>query len=169
MPGYYRNPEATADVLADGWFKTGDLGRLDEDGYLYITGRKKELIVLSSGKNIAPVYLESLLTSDPRIAQAMIVGDGRAYLTALIVPGGDAATFETYEEIVRQRLAACSHHEQVRKFTLLAQPFSIERGEMTPKLTLRRRIIAEHYAAEIAALYGASTSTALGCEGERGV
>src|SRR5207237_1120559 len=85
MRGYWRKPEETAKTIVDGWLHTGDLARLDDDGWLYITGRKKELIVTASGKNIAPVLLELLLTEDPLIQQAMVVGDGRNYLAALIV------------------------------------------------------------------------------------
>jgi long-chain acyl-CoA synthetase len=155
MHGYYRNAEATQDVLTSGWLLTGDLGRLDADGYLYVTGRKKELIVLSNGKNIAPVYLEGLLTAHPAIAQAMIVGDNRGYLTALVVPAALDHTHDAahYLAIIENCLAHCSRHEQVRQITLLAEPFTLERDEVTPKLTLRRAIIAEHYAAEIAAMY----------------
>jgi long-chain acyl-CoA synthetase len=157
MHGYYKSPEATQAVLTSGWLRTGDLGHLDEDGFLFITGRKKELIVLSSGKNIAPVYLESLLMVSPAIAQAMIVGDGRSYLTALIVPSEPiqdlAVAQQRFEKIIHAALEQCSYHEQVRRFTLLSQPFSIERGELTPKLSLRRQEIAAHYAREIAAMY----------------
>lgn len=161
MHGYYQMPEATQDVLASGWLKTGDLGYLDSDGFLFITGRKKELIVLSSGKNIAPVYLEGLLMRNPAIAQAMVVGDGHSYLVALIVPrdladaGADAAIVARYQRMVDDALAECSHHEQIRRITLLPEPFSIERDEMTPKLSLRRPVIAQHYAAEIDAMYAA--------------
>jgi long-chain acyl-CoA synthetase len=175
MPGYYENPEATAAVLQDSWLATGDLGRLDNDGYLYITGRKKELIVTLGGKNIAPVFLESLLTQDPLILQAMIVGDGRPYLSALIVPNPDALKHEIlnrgitvtsrdkalvhpevlylYRQRIDERLASVSRHEQVREFTLLTRGFTLEAGELTPKLTLRRKEIVAHFAAEIAALY----------------
>jgi len=164
MTGYYKNDAATAEVLTDGWLATGDLGRLDGDGFLYITGRKKEILVTSGGKNIAPVYLESLLTEDPLILQAMIVGDGRSYLAALIVPnqellaaelarrgGSDAAAI--VRERINQRLASVSQYEQVGKFVLLSRPFSIEAGELTPKLSLRRQEIAAHFAAEIESMY----------------
>jgi long-chain acyl-CoA synthetase len=176
MPGYYENPQATAEVLKEGWLYTGDLGRMDNDGYLYITGRKKELIVTLGGKNIAPVYLESLLTQDPLILQAMVVGDGRPFLSALIVPNPDALKHEIlsrgitvtsrekalahpevlylYQQRIAERLAVVSHFEQVREFTLLSRGFSIEAGELTPKLTLRRKEIAAHFAAEIEAMYG---------------
>jgi long-chain acyl-CoA synthetase len=175
MLGYYQNPAATAEVLRDGWLATGDLGRLDDEGFLYITGRKKEIIVTLGGKNIAPVYLESLLTQDPLILQAMIVGDNRPCLAALIVPNYDALLGEIarrgitvtttekifshrevraiFQERINARLACVSQPEQVRCFALLPQAFTIEAGELTPKLTLRRQEIAAHYAAQIAALY----------------
>ena len=158
MVGYWQKPDATDEVVRDGWLYTGDLGRIDEDGFLYITGRKKELIVTAAGKNIAPVLLESLLTEDPAIAQALVIGDDRSFLTALIVPDagaiGEGKSAETaVGSAIASRLSSVSHHEQVRKFTLIATPFSIERGEMTPKLSLRRKVIEEHYAAEIASMY----------------
>ena len=175
MPGYYENPQATAEVLKDGWLATGDLGRLDGDGFLYITGRKKELIVTLGGKNIAPVFLESLLMQDPLILQAMIVGDGRPFLSALIVPNPDGLKSEIlsrgitvtsrdkvlmhpevrylYQQRIAERLASVSHFEQVREFTLLSRAFLLEAGELTPKLTLRRKEIAAHFAAEIEAMY----------------
>jgi long-chain acyl-CoA synthetase len=175
MVGYYQNPQATAEVLKDGWLATGDLGRLDADGFLYITGRKKEILVTSGGKNIAPVYLESLLTEDRLILQAMVVGDGRSHLAALIVPNHDALRTEIvrrgitvttpekalrhpeilalYRDRIDQRLAGVSPHEQVRKFTLLSRSFSIENGELTPKLSLRRKEISAHFTAEIEAMY----------------
>lgn len=165
MHGYYRNPQATQEIFSSGWLKTGDLGFLDEEGYLFITGRKKELIVLSSGKNIAPTYLESLLLVDPLIAQAMVIGDRRSYLTALIVPDMAALKADRGREIdlateyprfgqrIAHALRDTSHHEQIRRFTLLPEPFSLERGELTPKLSLRRAVIEQHYATEIEAMY----------------
>jgi long-chain acyl-CoA synthetase len=175
MEGYYQNAAASADVLHDGWLSTGDLGRLDDEGFLYITGRKKEILVTSGGKNIAPVYLESLLTQDPLILQAMVIGDARSYLAGLVVPNLDVLRSEladrgiaaaSTEELLRhpdtqalyrlridQRLAGVSPHEQVRKFTLLPRGFSIEAGELTPKLSLRRQQIAAHFASEIDAMY----------------
>lgn len=173
MQGYWKDPAATAAVLRDGWLYTGDLGCQDADGFLYLTGRKKELIITTGGKKIAPAYLESLLTADPAIEQAMVVGDGRDYLVALVVPnpaewpagaargsGGAAPPSDPspqlvawYEARVRERLARVSHYEQVQRVALLARPFSVERGEVTPKQSLRRAVIAEHFAAEIERLY----------------
>jgi long-chain acyl-CoA synthetase len=176
MQGYFANPAATTEVLKDGWLATGDLGRLDNDGFLYITGRKKEILVTLGGKNIAPVLLESLLTQDPLILQALVVGDGRPCLAALIVPNFDALQAEIqargfvansseeavaiasviglYQERIKERLSGVSPYEQVRMFTLLPRAFSIEAGEMTAKLSLRRKEIERHFAAEIAAMYG---------------
>lgn len=175
MPGYYKNDAATREVIHDNWLATGDLGRLDADGFLYITGRKKEILVTLGGKNIAPVYLESLLTQDSLILQAMIVGDGRPYLSALIVPNADTLKSEQeklglsglaltdalthpqilalYRTHIDRCLANVSPHEQVGQFVLLEHPFTIDAGLLTPKLTLRRQLIGQHYAAEIVALY----------------
>lgn len=175
MAGYYKNEQATAEVLKDGWLYTGDYGRLDEEGFLYITGRKKEILVTSGGKNIAPVYLESLLTQDPLFLQALVIGDGRNYLTALLVPNMAALKSEVaargislgagdsllshpqvlalVQERVNKRLQSVSSFEQVRKCTLLPRGFTIEEGEMTAKLSLRRKVIEAHFAAEIEAMY----------------
>jgi len=187
MREYYRNPAATAEVLRDGWFHTGDLGAIDADGYLSITGRKKELIVTSGGKNIAPVLLESLLTQDPRILQAMIVGDSRNYLTALLVPNweqvarelasaeladpenverqSDGRVVELMREIVAQQLRNLAPYEQVRRFTLLQRPFSIDADELTPKLSLRRKNITARYGKEIAAMYADDRAIPRPCDG----
>jgi long-chain acyl-CoA synthetase len=174
MLGYWNKPDATAATIKDGWLYTGDLGRLDADGFLYITGRKKELIVTAAGKNIAPVYLEALLTEDPLIWQAMIIGDGRNYLTALIVPHqenlaaelerrgiacdasqrlSDSRVMELFDGRIKSRLKNVSRSEQVQKFTLLERPFSQDHEELTPTLKLRRNIICQHYAPQIEAMY----------------
>jgi long-chain acyl-CoA synthetase len=175
MLGYWKNPQATAEILKDGWLYTGDWGHIDEDGFVYITGRKKEIIVTAGGKNIAPIYLESLLCEDPFILQAMVIGDGRNYLAALIVPNPDTLRAEIlnrrlfvtspqqalahpqvqalYRERIDQRLACVSAYEQIRKFALLDRGFTIEQGELTPKLSLRRQEIESHFSQEIAAMY----------------
>lgn len=175
MLGYWNLPEATADVLRDGWFYTGDLGRQDEDGFVYITGRKKEIIVTSGGKNVAPQMLEGLLTQHPLIEQAVVFGDDRPFLTALVVPNFDALAAavaesgggsleksqllenaqarELLRQAIDQRLVDVSQHEQVGRFAILADPFSIEAGELTPTLKLRRGVIAEKFAQRIGELY----------------
>ena len=174
MLGYWRDPSATDQTLRDGWLHTGDLGRIDADGFLWIVGRKKELIVLSTGKHVVPSQVESLLTTDPLIEQALVVGDGRSCLTALIVPhrarlceaigGGELRddcdallSNPAAVQVIRRRIEGClsclSTHEQVRRFTLLSRPFSLELGEITPKGSLRRATILEHFAAQIEAMY----------------
>ncbi|MAD81207.1 MAG: hypothetical protein CMJ50_10240 [Planctomycetaceae bacterium] len=175
MSGYYHRPEETAEVIQDGWFHTGDYGDVDEDGFLFIRGRKKEIIVTSGGKNVSPVQLESLLTEDPLILQAVVIGDDRNYLTALIVPDPDQLrdvivkqkwqivspaqalahpqVIDLYHQRIQTQLATVSRYEQVRVFTLLDHGFTIESGEMTPKLSLRRDIIATNYTTQIEAMY----------------
>jgi len=175
MLGYWNKPAATAEVLHDGWLSTGDLGEIDADGYLKITGRKKDIIVTSAGKNVAPAQLEALLTADPLIAQAVVIGDARNFLTALIVPNVEALRAELvargialaspaeanthpdvlalYQQHIDQRLAGVSHYEQIRKFVLLDRPLSVEQGEMTLTLKMRRQAIQQHFAEAIERLY----------------
>jgi long-chain acyl-CoA synthetase len=174
MQGYWHRPEATAAALRDGWFHTGDLGSLEE-GYLRITGRKKELIVTAGGKNIAPAHLEALLVADPLVAQAMVIGEGKKYLAALIVPDRDRLRAEIiaaqipvtsaaeaivhprvralYEAVIVRCLAGVSRDEQVREFVLLDRGFTIETGELTPTLKLRRAVVLQQFAEQIAQLY----------------
>lgn len=166
MQGYYRKPDATVEVIRDGWLHTGDLGRLDDDGFLYITGRKKELIVTAGGKNVAPVYLESLLTEHPLIAQAVVLGDDEKFLTALIVvsnaeAGGAEKQQSTADELrgairaaIDEQLAVVSRYEQIGEFTIVDRPFTVENGMLTPKLSLRRPMICAHYAECIDRMYG---------------
>ena len=174
MIGYYKNEEATAEAIRDDWFYTGDLGHLDEDNFVYITGRKKELIVTAGGKNIAPVLLESLMTEDLLMEQAVVIGSERKFLTALVVVAREplekylqeqqielswpeALADPRVEQLVRERidrqLENLSPFEQVGKFALLAEPFSLEREEMTAKLSLRRDVIMKNQAAVIEAMY----------------
>ena len=175
MSGYWRDESATAETLADGWLHTGDLGAWSPGGNLVITGRKKEMLVLATGKNVAPARLEALLVGSPLVEQACLVGDGRNYLVALIVPNPSALR----EEIRRQRLwvwsrrravghprvralyraeierclADTAPHERIGEFVLLARGFSVEEGEMTPKLSLRRDAIELRFSREIARMY----------------
>ncbi|MCE9607961.1 MAG: AMP-dependent synthetase/ligase [Planctomycetia bacterium] len=181
MLGYWNRPKETAAALKNGWLHTGDLGMLDADGFLRITGRKKELIVTSGGKKIVPSMVEAAVTADPLFRQAVVVGDGRNYLTALLVPcratlasalataAGESADGNVerpdllqraeVRALVEDRLRACLAHlspyEQVRRFVLLEQEFSVERGELTLTLKLRRAQIAANYATQIERLYAA--------------
>ncbi|MGH7139675.1 MAG: AMP-dependent synthetase/ligase [Pirellulales bacterium] len=174
MLGYWNKPAATSEALCDGWLHTGDLGTIDAEGYLKITGRKKELIVTAAGKKAVPSHLESLLKADPLIEQAVVIGDGRSYLTALIVPNRDALAAELqrqgkniplpealghadilslYRERIDARLAGVSQYEQVGKFTLLARPLSVDQGELTLTLKLRREAISKNFADVIETMY----------------
>ena len=149
---------ATAQVIRDSWLHTGDVGELDADGYLAISGRKKELIVLSTGKNISPTRIENLLTTSPEIEQAAVFGDGRTALVALIVPAThDAAARARCGAEIARCLAAVAREEQIGRFAILDRAFSSELGELTPKLSLCRDVIARNFADQLAAL-GASGS-----------
>ena len=174
MRGYWKDDSGTEEILHNGWLHTGDIGCWDK-GFLRITGRKKELIITSGGKNIAPVLIESLLTQDPLILQAMVTGDGRKYLSALIVPNPDTLRDEIisqqlvvsnraealahptvlsiYNQRIKERLVGLSDYEQVQKFFLLDRGFTLESGELTPKLSLRRKVIESHFKLEIDTMY----------------
>jgi long-chain acyl-CoA synthetase len=152
MLGYWQDDGATTAAIHDGWLHTGDLGAVDGDGFLTIRGRKKELIVLSTGKNVSPTRIESLLTASPLIEQAAVFGEGLPGLVALVVPAADGVTSEQMAAEIESRLAAAAREEQVHRFALLERPFSIERGELTPKLSLCREVIAKNFAAELAGL-----------------
>jgi long-chain acyl-CoA synthetase len=173
--GYYKDPEATAAVLgSDGWLKTGDIGTLDEDGFLYITDRKKDILVTAGGKNVAPQNLENDLKTSKYVSQALVVGDRLPYVSALITLDqaeigswaaenglhGDGATLagdprvrELMQGIVDDVNRERSRFEQIKRFTVLPRDFTMEAGEVTPTLKLRRRAVQEHFAAEIEALY----------------
>ncbi|WP_320773636.1 AMP-dependent synthetase/ligase [Streptomyces sp. CRN 30] len=175
--GSYRNaPGATAEVLRDGWFATGDLGSLDEDGYLTITGRKKDLLVTSGGKNVSPAVLEDRLRSRPPVGQCLVVGDNRSYVAALITLDPDAVAHwlavrklpadTPHAELIRdERLLAdvqravdhaneaVSRAESIRAFRLIDGEFTEENGLLTPSLKVKRRAATEAYAHEIEALY----------------
>ncbi len=166
--GYFKEPQASAETLVDGWLCSGDLGKLDERGNLVITGRKKEIIITAGGKNITPKNIESALKEHPLIAEAVVVGDRRKYLTALLILDADAATRFTQERggatdgpgmhaeverVVEQVNSRFARVETVKKFHLLPQPFSIDTGELTPTLKVKRRVVYERYAREIDAMY----------------
>lgn len=167
--GYYKDPEATEAVLKDGWLHSGDLGRIDEDGYLHITGRKKDIIITAGGKNIAPKNLELALKSSPLVNEAVVIGDRRKYLTALITLDEEAASamvngvggpFSDNAEIREQVQSAVdklngtvAQVETIKKFTILPRNFTIDDGELTPSLKVKRNIVNKNFAAEIDAMY----------------
>jgi long-chain acyl-CoA synthetase len=153
MLGYWQAGDSTCgdNPVRDGWLHTGDLGEIDADGFLFIRGRKKELIVLSTGKKVSPTRVENLLTTSPLIEQAAIFGDGQPALSALIVPA-DVADREAIAAEIARCLASAAHEEQVRDFAILDRPFTIERGELTPKMSLCRNVLARNFAAELNAM-----------------
>jgi long-chain acyl-CoA synthetase len=176
MLGYWNQPEATAEVIdGDGWLHTGDVGYLDSDGYLFITDRKKDIIVTSGGKNVAPQPIEGRLGATPYIAQAVLIGDKFPYLTALIVPnfenlethfadkgvaGQGRAEMAQHPETealvaaaVKQVNTDLAVHERIRRFTVLPREFSLEEGELTPTMKVRRRVVAERYGSLIEQMY----------------
>ncbi|MEP7211509.1 MAG: AMP-dependent synthetase/ligase [Acidobacteriota bacterium] len=160
--GYYKEPEKTAEIFdPDGWLKTGDLGELDEDGFLKITGRKKEIIVLSSGKNVAPALTENLVKESHLISHCFVHGDGRSYCVALVTLnqaeiGSSEVTPETrnaVEAAVAKANARVSNSEQIKRFEILDRDFSPEFGEVTPTLKLKREVVAANFKQVLEKLY----------------
>jgi long-chain acyl-CoA synthetase len=175
--GYLNNPKATDEALHDGWLATGDLGALDEDGYLTITGRKKEILVTSGGKSVSPGGLEERVRDHPLVAQCIVVGNDRPYIAALVtldheavehwltmrnkpqMPAAQLVRDPDLETEVRRAVVAAntlvSQAESIRTFRILAQPFTEEHGLLTPSLKLKRKAIENAYADEVEALYRA--------------
>jgi long-chain acyl-CoA synthetase len=177
MRGYYNHPEATEAVMQDGWFQTGDVGHMDEEGHLYITDRKKDLFKLSNGKYVAPQLVESLIKQSELVSQVVVIGAGRKQPVALVVPdwealasvlsesGGsrpatrtewsrDPTTVKLVQREVAQLTKVLADYERVRRVALLAEEFSIDSGELTPTLKVKRRVVDEKYGALIEELYG---------------
>jgi long-chain acyl-CoA synthetase len=175
MRGYHNKPAETAAAFEDGWFKTGDVGEFDADGYLRITDRIKDLIITSGGKNVAPQRVESLVGVDPYIEQVAVVGDRRPYITALVVPAFPALeqharelgiSFASREDLVtrpeivalyqRRVQAACAglaRYERIERFTLVPGEFTQDGGELTPTLKIRRRFVEQKYRGLIDVMY----------------
>lgn len=174
--GYWNNEAATAqEMTSDGWFRTGDIGEIDGDGFLRITGRKKEIIVTAGGKNVAPAVLEDRLRANPVISQCVVVGDNKPYIGALITLDQDAlpqilsannieaapmsqlATNPDLRALVQKAVnsanEAVSNSEAIKKFSILLEDFTIDNGYLTPKMTIRRHLIVQDFAKDIEALY----------------
>lgn len=183
MGGYFKDEEATRKVLEGGWFHTGDLGRMDADGFLYVTGRKKDIIVTSGGKNISPQNIENLALSDPLISQIVIVGDRHHFITALIVPNFErlrnelkasgVRAGESPEEIIRipqahfllrqhleERMRDLASYEKIKYFTLLTKEFTQEKGEVTATMKIRRAVVSEHFHDAIERMYRETENSA---------
>ena len=160
--GYFKDEEATREVLSeDGWLRSGDVGQLDEEGFLTITDRLKDILVTAGGKNVAPQNLENALKTHAVISQALVVGDRRPYVAALITlsedvdPTGAAPAVQRAVDEVNSEL---SRYEQIKRFTILPRDFTLEAGEVTPTLKLKRRVCLEHFSEEIEALYATDSS-----------
>ena len=176
MQGYWNNPDATAETIdADGWLHTGDVGRLDDDGYLFITDRKKDLIVTAGGKNVAPQPLESALRRSEFIQQAIVLGDQRPFLCALIVPEfetleawatqigldisrrnallASSEVFKLYQGLLAELNRELPGFNQVKRHVLLDRELTLEDGELTPTLKVKRFVVAERYRERIDAVY----------------
>jgi long-chain acyl-CoA synthetase len=159
--GYYKDEQATREVLGDdGWLRSGDLGSIDEDGFISITDRKKDILVTAGGKNVAPQNLENALKTAPLVSQALVLGDRRPYVSALITVDPSVADGLPPDEVERRVQgivdsvnAELSRFEQIKRFRVLQRDFSAENDEVTPTLKLKRRVVAEHFSAEIEELY----------------
>jgi long-chain acyl-CoA synthetase len=173
--GYYKDPAATAAVLRDGWLYTGDIAEIDADGYVFITGRKKELIVSSNGKKIYPTRVEGLFKSEPLISQVLLIGDRLPYVTALFTlnPAGaeslagmeqwkgrspaEVAPAPPVVKTVQEAVARANRHladfEQIRKFRILERDFTIEDGELTPTMKVRRGRVLEKFRSTVSEMY----------------
>jgi len=173
---YYKKPEMTKEVFTeDGWFKTGDIGRIDEEGYLWITDRLKDLIITSGGKNISPQLIEIIMGEDHFIEYIAVVGDARKYISALIVPSyvnleswatnegitftgradliKDSKVIDFYAKIINDRQKDLGQVEHIKRFTLLENEFSQETGEITPTMKVKRKVVRDKYKDLIDAMY----------------
>jgi len=166
MLGYHKNPVATAEILKDGWIYTGDIGELDADGFLKITDRKKSLFKTAGGKYIAPLQLEFALARDPLIIRSVAIGEGRPYVTALIVPDRDGAARQRLDDAglkahIQKTVDDVNAHlgswERIKYFTLLPADFTEASGELSLKLDVKRKVVAQHYNDQIEEMYTGKT------------
>jgi long-chain acyl-CoA synthetase len=174
MPGYYNRPEDTAEVFEDGWFKTGDIGHLDDDGFLYITDRKKDLLVTAGGKNVAPQPIENELKLHKFVSEAVVIGDRRRFLSALLVPAleplmdfaereglgstpaeviANPRVQQEFADLITEANTRLASFEQIKKFRVVDHEFTLDDGQLTPSLKVRRRVVNDMYAELIDSMY----------------
>jgi long-chain acyl-CoA synthetase len=181
MQGYWNRPDATAEAIdADGWFHTGDIGVLEDD-FLRITDRKKDILVTAGGKNVAPQPIETQLAASPLVEIAVLFGDRKPFIVALIVPNFEALhtwadkrglpvadharllerpeVLAAYQEVVDGVNANLARYETIKRFRLITEPFTISGGQLTPTLKVKRRVIEERFAPLLSAMYGEGAST----------
>jgi len=155
--GYHKDEAATREVLdEEGWLHSGDIAQIDADGFVRITDRKKDILVTAGGKNVAPQNLENVLKTSPLVSQALVVGDRRPYVAALITLEADVdrdGAQAKIEELIGEVNRDLSRYEQIKRFAILPRDFSAEEDEVTPTLKLKRRVCERHFAKEIEALY----------------
>ncbi len=179
MTGYFNNEEATREAIdSEGWFHTGDIGHIDDDGFLFITDRKKNILVTSAGKNVAPAPMENALTNSPYIEQVVILGDKRNFISALIVPAQEAVANELSTQgksvsendimsdhpdvkaIIQQEvdgvMEGFSNYERVKEFSILPRLFTIDEGELTPTLKVVRKVVLDHFSDAVEKNYSGS-------------
>lgn len=169
MLGYHKNPAATAEMLKDAWIYTGDIGEIDSDGFLKITDRKKSIFKTAGGKYIAPLQLEFALRRDPLIARAVAIGEGRPYVTALVVPDRDAARKQGMDDAALKAHiqttvdavnATLGNWETIKYFTLLPEDFTEQSGELSLKMDVKRKVVEQHYQDQIESMYAGKSKPA---------
>jgi long-chain acyl-CoA synthetase len=174
MVGYHNKPEDTAEALKDGWLHSGDVARLDDDGFVTITDRMKDILITAGGKNVAPIHIETMLKEDPLISQAVVYGDRKKYLTAIITLDPDELKKQAAElgltgeyvelalnpdirarvdEIVKAKNQDLASYETIKKFIILDHDFSIQDGQLTPTSKVKRKEVYKRYGEKVEALY----------------
>ena len=159
--GYWNNPEATAETLDDGWFSTGDLGDVDDDGFIRITGRKKEILVTAGGKNVAPAVLEDRIRAHPYVSQCLVVGDGKPFVAALVTIDTDAwtrslddpALESAVQEAIDDANAQVSQAEAIKKFVILPEDWTEKNGYLTPSFKVKRNAMLSDFHDTVEALF----------------
>jgi long-chain acyl-CoA synthetase len=179
MLGYYRDPQSTAAAIENGWLHTGDIGEVDADGFLRVTDRKREIFKTDTGKWVSPARVESAIKRSPLIRQAMVIGENRPFPCALVCPNWEVVrltvgaepsvspallaaredVLELLRRTVAQRTAELAAYERIRRIVVLPEEFSVEGGELSPAMKVKRRLVEARYAAQIDAAYGTPLAT----------